>query len=269
MSNVLAIDGNSFSITKTDDKSGKVLDTVKVEGSIVMSPSQVGTVLAQVHRSAGTIRDGFLSFLTLVYASPRLDGFRLSGDAATGKLSKEFKAAVRDAESDVVGQLVSDKSLKLPGKDADNVRIQAFLSTLRDDKNYSNVKNTTNKFVAFCMNNIATESGHLIPVPYMQAMLAEAIDKADTDKSFSSKLRAIEEAIEGPASIDAVDCIDALAAAKRLVAKLTSVSEHYAEMATTNAALSVPDAAQAAIAKAAATPIGTRQRAPKAEGATV
>lgn len=248
-----------FRLTKTDNKTGKVLDSVVEHADKALAGQQLGQILSQTVKSAGTRRAAFCSFLGLLYASSRLDGFKGTGDIATGKLSAEFKAAVRDVESDVVKALVADGSVKLPKTGNPEENMQAFLSGLRDDKNYSNAKNTTNKYFALCGMSCVTSSGYVVPVPVMQATLADTIEREAPDNSVTAKLRAIKELMDG-ATIDAVDCIDALHLAKELVSTLEGVAKYYAEMATAQRGnKDIVGAAQDALKKAA-TPIGTRTR---------
>lgn len=255
-----------FRLTKTDDKSGKVLDSVVEHADKALAGQQLGQILSHTVKGASTRRAAFCSFLGLVYGSPRLDGFKGTGDKKTGKLSPEFKAAVRDVESDVVKTLVAEGSVKLPKTGNPEENMQAFLSGLRDDKNYSNAKNTTNKYFALCGMSCVTSGGFVVPVPVMQAQLADTIEREAPDTSISGKLKAVEEALTG-VTIDAADAIDSLAAAKRLTATLEGVVKYYAELATAQRHVKqgVDEQAQSAI-EVAKTPIGTRQRV-KHEGA--
>ncbi len=257
-----------FRLTKTDDKTGKVLDSVVEHADKAMAGAALGQILSHTVKGASTRRAAFCSFLGLVYASPRLDGFKGTGDRDTGKLSVEFKAAVRDVESDVVKALIAEGSVKLPKTGNPEENMQAFLSGLRDDKNYSNAKNTTNKFFALCGASCVTQSGFVVPVPVMAAQIADVVERLAPDNSVSAKLRAIVEFM-GKGTIAADDTIDSLSLAKNLVLTLEGIANHYAEMATT-ARGNVEKTAGEAIAKASATPtpVGTRVRIP-AEAANV
>jgi len=252
-----------FRLTKTDNKTGKVTDSVVEHADRALSGQQLGTILSHTIKSAGTRRAAFCSFLGMLYANPRLDGFKGTGDKETGKLSAEFKAAVRDVESDVVKALVADGSVKLPKTGNPEENMQAFLSGLRDDKNYSNAKNTTNKYFAICGMSCVTESGFVVPVPVMQAQLADAIERVAPDNTVSAKLRGIVEFMDA-GTIDAVDCIDSLHLAKELVKSLERTAQYYAELATAQRGnKDIMGATQAALEAAKTpTPIGTRVRVP-------
>jgi hypothetical protein len=263
--NILA-DG-SYQIISTNNKTGKVEDAVTFKAEATMEHGALGRILGNAVKTAGTYRNAACSFLALVYACPKLDGYRGQGDRTTGKLSPEFKASVRSAEDIVVAQLVEEGAIKLP-KGNQEEQMQAFLSGLRDDKNYSNAKNTTNKYFALVGANCATQSGYLVPVPVMQAEIAAVVDRAPVDNSVSAKLRAIKEYM-ADITIDAADAIDSAALLRELKSTMDGIVNQYAELATA-ARTGVDAAANAAIEKAAngAAPVGTRTRVAKEESAT-
>lgn len=247
--NVLA-DG-SFQIINTNDKTGKVDDAVTFKAEPALEHGALGRVLGQTVKTAGTFRAAACSFLALVYACPVLDGYRGKGDRETGALSKEFKASVRKAEDIIVAQLVEEGSIKL-GKGNEEEMMQAFLSGLRDDKNYSNAKNTTNKYFALVGQNCVTGHGVLVPVPVMQAEIANVVAKRVPDSSYAAMFRAIREKMDG-GTIDETDAVDSLAIARELFECLQGI---VGDMATTATAVrsGVDVAANAAIEKAAAAP---------------
>ena len=237
-----------FQIVNTNDKTGKVDDAVVFKAEPALEHGALGRVLGQTIKTAGTFRAAACSFLALVYACPRLDGYRGNGDRATGILSKEFKASVRDAEALVVDQLVEEGALKLPKGNAEEHK-QAWLSGLRDDKNYSNAKNTTNKYFALVGMNCVTMAGILVPVPVMQAEIAAVVAKRATDSSFAAMFRAIREKMDG-GTIDEDDAVDSLAYARELYETLNGIVNGIAADATA-ARSGVDVAANAAAEKAA------------------
>lgn len=252
---IQTLENGVFQLLKTNDKTGKVTDAEKIQAERVLEPQAIGTVIGQQIKTHGAVRLGWLSFLSLVLASPRLDGFKGTADRATGKVSNEFKAAVRDAESDAVRGLVAANAIKLPVVKGDNdeLRLQRFLSTLRDDKNYSNAKVTANKYFALVGHNVVTDGGYIVPVPVMQAAIAAVVDKVETDKSVAGKLKAIE-AFLAEGTLDAEDAVECMAVLNRLVPTIMGINKHYAEMATavrSNPDLPVDAVASAALAKAA------------------
>lgn len=248
---------SSFVIVKTNDKTGKVDDSVELHASKVLEGKAIGQIISAVVKSAGTRRDAWLSFLARVYTMPTLKGYKGTGDRTTGKVSKEFKEAVRNAERMATLELVNAGELKLPKGDAEQV-LQEFLSGLRDDKNYSNVKVTANRFFALVGSNVVTPASYLIPVEVMKARIDEVVDKPEEDKSITGMLKAVETKL-ADVTIDSADAIDALAATKRLLSTLDGICNKYAELATAGR-MGVDNAANAAIEKAS---IGTRTRVPK------
>lgn len=258
-----------YQISKIDERTGKVNDVIVEKADHILDPHQLGVVISQTVKGSLSRRAAFCSFLGLVYGHPRLDGFKGSADRATGKVSVEFKAAVRDVESAVVSDLVQAGHIKLPKTGNPEENLQAFLSQLRDDKNYSNVKVTTNKYFALVGVNCTTQSGFIVPVPVMQAQIAEVVERPTVDNSIAAKLKAIKEKMDS-GTIAADDAIDSLHYAKELVSTLQGIVNHYAEAATA-ARGGVDVQANAILDKAAQVPVkqekmpvGTRQRA-KAE----
>lgn len=234
-----------FTLTTVDAKTGKVGDAVTVQASKALENKALGQIVSATIKAATTRRDAWLSLLGLVFAQPRLDGFKGQGDKTTGKVSKEFKAAVRDAEGETIRALVEDGSIKLPKGDPETM-MQQFLSGLRDDKNYSNVKVTANRYFALVGANVVTSSGYLMPVEVMQAEITAVCDKPATDNSVASKLRAVLELLD---EISSDDVIDSLSLCNTLRSKLEELRDKNAEIATNNP-VNATAVAAAAIAQA-------------------
>ena len=159
---ILITNDSSYIIQNVDAKTGKVSDQVTLNASKCLEPKAMGQIIGQTIKTAGSRRDAWLSFLSVVFGSPRLDGFKGQGDKKSGKVSKEFKAAVRDAEGDTIRAMVGDGSIKL-GKGEAEAKLQEFLSEVRADKNYSNVKVTASRYFAMVGANVVTKSGYLVP----------------------------------------------------------------------------------------------------------
>lgn len=247
-----------WSLTKIDEKTGKVMDATLEKAASAMNNHDIGQIIGATVKSSVSRREAFCSFLGLVYASPRLDGFKGTADKTTGKVSSDFAAAVRDVESSVVKELVDKGDIKLPKGGNPEEVFQSFMSGLRADKNYSNVKVTCNRYFALCGANVVTQSGFIVPVPVMQAALASAVARAPVDHSVASKLKGVKETMD-KITIDTDDAIDSLALARELVRTLEGFVNHYAELVTA-ARTGVAVQAEAVIAKAGATPVGQRIR---------
>jgi hypothetical protein len=249
-----------WSLTKIDEKTGKVMDATLEKAQPALNAHALGQIIGATVKSAVSRREAFCSFLGLVYAHTRLDGFKGTADKETGKVSVEFKAAVRDVESEIVKGLIEKGDIKLAKTGNTEENFQAFLSQLREDKNYSNVKVTCNRYFALCGANVVTQSGFIVPVPVMQAALASAVARVPVDHSVASKLKAVKEMMD-KVTIDADDAIDSLAAARELVRTLEGVVNHYAELVTA-ARTGVAVQAEQAVEKAkiGTTPVGQRVR---------
>lgn len=249
-----------YQVIKTDERTGKTMDAEVITADKAMDAHAIGTIIGQTVKSHGAFRAGALSFLGMIYQSSRLDGFKGTADRVTGKIAVEFKAAVRSVEEDVVKALVEGGHIKLPKAGNPEENFQAFMSTLRDDKNYSNAKVTTNKYFAFVGGN-CVEEGFIIPVPVMNARIADVVERPAVDHSIASKLKAIKEQMD-KGTIPADDAIDSLAYTKELLSTLQGVVNYYAELAT-GARQGVDVAANAMIEKASMMPVGTRTRVQK------
>lgn len=224
--------GNEFIIAKE----GK--EAIKLIADDVMDTNAAVRVLGQSVKGAGTFRAAAQTFLTLVYASPRMDTFRVGESNACsleeGKPTKEFKAAVRSAEDDVVIRLAKEGVLKLKDEKA----IQAFVSGLREDKNYSNAKVTCNKYVAYIAKNVDVD-GYLVPIEAMKAELAEAMPNVEKDDSFAAKLRSIEEALN-KGTITSEDAVESLVVLRSLMATIGGIVNGNAKQATENVEARAP-----------------------------
>lgn len=232
----IQIDESTYQIQKTKPD-GKVLDAEKFVADKALDMATVGRAISAHVRTANNQRLAWLSFLGEVYKSPRMDGFIGSGNLDDGKISKEFKDAVRRAEEETIRAMVESGSIKLPvqAKATDEQRLGAFLSEIRADKNYSNAKSNTSRYVAFVGKNIVTESGHIVPVPVQKAQVdALLAPKGEDETPCDSKLKSVEEWL-GAKEISSTDAIDALARAKAIVLTLQGVVNKYAELATHHA----------------------------------
>jgi len=239
--------GFVFSLT---DKQGNITNYAAEQP---MAESNIGSVLGNAVKTAGSFRLAALSFLRWVYSHPQLDTYRHGEsnacNAADGKVSANFKAAVRKAEDAVIAHMVAEGTLKLPKGAKDNDAINNFAKELRADSNYSNAKNTTNKYVAFCAANVL-DNGYVVPIEVQRARIKDALPVAEQDKSFAAMFRAIKEKMDG-GTIDEDDAVDSLAIARELYQTLDAVVRGMAETATA-ARSGVDVAANAALEKAAA-----------------
>lgn len=258
-------DGAAWIVKKVNAETGKVSDAETYHASKPADDRQIGGILMQEFKHFGTRRDAWQSMMSVIFASPRLAGYMGTGNTGqarpgetyaggdgVGKISRELKNAVLDAEKEYLRGLVEHKHVKLKIEQGSNEEqaFQQFASSVNNDKNYSNLKSTVIRFFHFCGQLPVTESGYLVPVPVMQARIAETLVRKEPDNTVAGKLRAIKELMD-KGTIAAEDAIDSLAYAKELVATLEGITNYYAEMATAkrgNSALnSVDQQAEAAI----------------------
>lgn len=242
-----------FQIVTTDTKTGKVKDAEKITADVVLNHKEIGSAIGQAVKTQGTMRNAWLSFLSVVLASPVLEGYKGQGDRTTGKLAKEFKASVRNAEEHAVRELVKEGALKLPKAANEEAAFQSFVGSLREDKNYSNAKNLASRYFAFVGSNVVTPSGHIIPAPVMTEAINNVLDKATPDNSVNAKLKAIELFLSEKENLDAADAIECVVVLRRLLSTVEGVVTHYAEMRTA-AGAGVPAMAEAATKAAAQEP---------------
>lgn len=229
----MVADGAGWIVKKINSETGKVSDAETYHASKPADERAIGGILMQEFKHSGTRRDAWQSMMSAIFKNPRLDGYRGSGDVASGKIARELKNAVLDAEKEYLRHLVQNKHVKLKIESGSNEEqaFQQFASSVNNDKNYSNLKSTVIRFFHFCGSLPITESGYLIPVPVMQARIAEVMVKKESDNSVRAKLKAIVELMD-KGTIDADDAIDSLAIAKNLVLTLDGIVNYYAELAT-------------------------------------
>lgn len=245
--------GNVFQVQKVDEKTGKVSDVEKYEGEQALNDKQTAIAIAQAVKNTPNMRRAWLSFLALVWDNPKLAGYRGTGDVKSGKLSKEMKASVRTAEETCVQAMVTAGMLKLPRAASEEAALQQFLSTIRDDKNYSNAKNLVNRYMAF-VGGPLVDGDVLTPAPYMQARIKEILDanaepETDALPPVSALLMKASEKL-GEIEIGADDVATALSILKPMLATLEGIQRSMAEKATEvrgNVALNVAAAAKEAV----------------------
>jgi hypothetical protein len=245
-------DGAMFLITKTDN-SGK--ETVMTENALaVVDNKGIAQFLNQAVKNEGYRRAAFQSLLASVFANPKLDGYKGKGDNTTGKTSKELKASIRACEDMFFSELLEAKLLKIPHSDNPEKAFQSYCTSIREDKNYSNIKSTVAKYYAFVGANCKTESGFLVPHAVMLEQIKSVMNLDPVDNSIAGKLRAIRAELD-KIEIDYNDTKDSLDVANSLVSLLKGILSHHDELATNLAnaptlAKTVPTIAANAIAVA-------------------
>lgn len=247
-------DGAMFLVTKID---GNGKETVTTENSIAsLGHKEIAGFLNQAFKGETTRRATHQSVLASVFSNPKLDGYKGKGDPLTGKTSKEFKASIRACEDMFFTELQTEGLLKLPKSDNPEKTFQEFCTSVREDKNYSNIKSTVAKYYAFIGCNCITQSGFLIPAPVMLEQIKAVMQLDPVDNSIYGKLNVIITELNS-GTLDEQDCLKSIVACRAILATLQGVSSHYAEIATNNnqaqskgEAKSVPTIAKATIESA-------------------
>lgn len=177
---------------ETTDKAGKVT-VEKLAPEAAPQPKAIAATLGTVVRTHGAVRAACMAFLGMVFLHPTLAGFAgKGGDPLTGKLDKAMKEQVRDAEHAVAAALVTGGHLKLPAhKNGPEGALKDWLSTLREDKNYTSVKGTVTKYFAF-LGLQPVEDGFIVPLA-VQALavanyLKETMPQPEDEGSIASRV---------------------------------------------------------------------------------
>lgn len=230
-------DGKQFLIRHTD-KNGKVLNAETFESEKPMEVGAIGKALNAYNRNVPSMRHLWLSVLVGVFASPKLDGYKGKGDKKTGKTAKEFKSSIRDCESLYFAELLRAKVISLPKNDNAEKALQEFATSVREDKNYSNIKSTVSKYYAFVGAAPITSSGYLVPPAVMLAQIAEVMDIDPVDNGLCAQLRSMLAVIEeNQPSGDTLN--DAYSLAHTLTFVLKGLKDKEDELAT-HAAMQQP-----------------------------
>lgn len=219
-----------FGFVETNDKTGKKGDQEILTADKVLAPNAIGQVLLAQVKGVSTRRAAFGSFLGMIYGNSRLDVFRGQGDKTTGKMSAEFKGAVRDVESAVIDELIESGAIKV--KKGDEAAKQAFLSTLRDDSNYSNAKNTTNRYFSFVGSNCVTKSGYVVPFEFMRKQIAAVMERPAPDNTLNRRLMEAADFLAKNEAIEADDVGASIITLSSMLTTLQGIASHYSELAT-------------------------------------
>ena len=241
-----ANDGELF-ILKRVESNGK--ETVSTEhANKALDNKTTATNLNKHTRSFGQIRDTFLSLLSQIMASPKLDGYKGKGDVTQGKLTALFKESMRSAEEAHFQLLLDKKLITLEKNDNPDEAFRLYVQTVRKDKNYEGLKATVSKYFVFCGALNVTPSGYLVPVAVMQEHIKNVLQLEPADQSINGQLNAVCEAMQKVTMTDD-DVRNSLTTARMIVATLEGIKNHQAELATAKAQAMppVPEATQQVI----------------------
>lgn len=264
----IANDGALF-IATTYSKDGKESVNPFHAEKAIDNKSVVQLLRSHV-KASGSMRAMRQSMLAFVFASPTLDGYKGKGDTTTGKTSPEYRDTVRKAEDtyllSIRGELTGQKQIdgvwKKHGVDNCEHEFAEVCKEIVNDNNYKNIKSWVSKYFAFCGAHPVTQSGYLVPQPYMALAIQAALNVTPVENTIASKLSAILETLHGT-TLDEDQTRKAEPLARELASVLKALTSHYDEIATSlkSGLASTPEAVPQAMARA----IGTMQRAPAPE----
>ena len=252
-----ANDGALFLIKRIDSDNSEKVETC--DANKVLDHKTVARLVNGIFKQSGTMQDAWQSMLAEVFANVRLDGYKGTGDKSTGKTSKEFKQSVRACEDEYFETLRSEKLIALPKSDNPEKTFQTYCTTIREDKNYSNIKSTVSKYFAFVGALPATQSGYLVPKAVMLAQIADAQAVAKPDNGLYAQLLAIKAELDR-GTVSEADAAKSEPLAREIASILKGTLAHYAELST-NAAQKLP-ANAGDTGKVATEIIGRMRRAP-------
>lgn len=261
----IANDGALF-IATTYSKDGKESVSPFHAEKAIDNKSVVQLLKSHV-KASGSMRAMRQSMLAFVFASPTLDGYKGKGDTATGKTSPEYRDTVRKSEDayllsirpELTGQKQVDGVWKRHGVDNCEHEFAEVCKEIVNDNNYKNIKSWVSKYFAFCGAHPVTQSGYLVPQPYMALAIQAVLNISPVENTVASKLSAILETLRGT-TLDEDQTRRAEPLARELASVLKALTSHYDEIATSlnSGPASTIEAVPAAMARA----IGTMQRAP-------
>jgi len=219
-------------------KSGKTGDsTVKIDAEEVLTREKAAHFLKAEAKNESTARRAWQTILAEIMMQDKVGTWLGKGDPKLSTLTKDFKSSLRDAESAYVRALFSDGILKARSKESEESEIQAMIGRLREDKNYSNIKNLVSRYF-FCLGKRCKVDSFLIPAPVMMAELSDAKEKPSADTSVAGQLRDILKLIkndDGSVDMKQDEVAASLPVALDIVKQLTAYKDYYSALETTKA----------------------------------
>lgn len=231
---ILVLENGGFGIQRINDATGKTGDLETYAGEKAFEVSRIARLLRDTVKGYGAFRVAALSAMGGIFKDATLSTWSAKGDAKKGVLTKEYKAAQRDAETAYFRGLVA--SGELPAALKNDQHFQEWLSTLRADKNYEQVKAIAGKYFFLAGKSCVTESGYVVPVQVMQAELSELADKEKPDTSIAAQIVALQHEVnnrkEGTALIsEKWGYASAIAALRDIMATFEGLQREAMELA--------------------------------------
>ncbi len=231
---VLILENGAFAIQRVNDATGTTSDMETYESEKAFDVSRIARILRDTVHGYGALRVACLSALGGIFEDTTLATWAGVGDAKKGVLTKEFKAAMRDAETAYFRGLV--QSGELPARLKNDQSFQEWISALRDEKNYQGCKAIAGKYFFLAGKSCVTESGYVVPVQVMQAELSELKDKEKPDTSIAARIIELQHEVnnrkEGTALIsEKWGYASAIAALRDIMATFEGLQREAVELA--------------------------------------
>lgn len=188
---VTVLDNGEFAIQKTNVETGKVSDLETFKADKGFTASQVAKCIGDRVKGYGAFRAASLSACGAILTNPILATWANLGDAKVGKLTKEYKAAFREAETAYFRQLAKDGEFNAGLKLTIDANLQKWLSTLRADSNYEAAKGMASRYHFLAGKSCVTTSGYCVPMEVMAAEVDNMKDKTAIDSSIGAQLVAL------------------------------------------------------------------------------
>lgn len=220
---------NAFVITRGDKKE-------TVQGETALDANASIRAIVNATKSHGALQNAYSVFLHHVLNRPLCDGgVRGKGDVTTGKLDKNMRAYIRQAEVAYINECHTAGIKGIPSDEAARI---ALAESIRNDGNYSNIKNTIVKYYAFCGKLPMTGAGILVPKQVMQAEVSAALNITPEDDSIYGQLLSIKRELDA-GTLEESMSRKCEPLARELVSVFKALCAHYDEL-TTNAATGQP-----------------------------
>lgn len=213
---------NVFVIVKGDKK-----ESIEAHKGME-SATAVRAILSAV-KGAGTLQDAHQTMLHQVLNRPLMDSIKGKGDLTTGKVDKSAKALVRQAEVACINEWFAAGIKGIPADEAERVKLA---ESIRVDGNYSNIKVTCLRYLAFCGKYPMTEAGYLVPKAVMQAEISAVLNREAPDDSIYAQLLEVKKNLDALKMLPEADARKSEPLARELAQVLKGIIAHYDELAT-------------------------------------
>jgi hypothetical protein len=216
---------NVFIVQKGDKKES-------FEGHKGMESATAVRAILNAVKGAGTLQDAHQTMLHHVLNRPLMDSIKGKGDTKTGKVDPAAKALVRQSEVACINEWFASGIKGIPSDEAERIKLA---ESIRVDGNYSNIKVTCLRYLAFCGKYPMTNAGYLVPKAVMQAEISAALNKTEPDNSLYAQLMDIKKHLDGEDMLAEADARKSEPLAREIASVLKGILAHYDELLTNSA----------------------------------